>query len=96
VYPDNIGVFAEVAEGRADVMLTDDVEAELKSLRDPRLCRSFAGTLNHVGKALWMRPDAALVEVVDGWLGKAMASGETQRWMDEAMRAAAEAAPHQN
>ena len=96
VYPDNIGVFAEVAEGRADVMLTDDVEAELKSVQDRRLCRSFAGTLNHVGKALWMRPDTALVEEVDGWLGKAMASGETQRWMDEAMRAAAKAAPHQN
>jgi cyclohexadienyl dehydratase len=96
VYPDNIGVFAEVAEGRADVMLTDDVEAELKSRQDPRLCRSFAGTLQHVGKALWMTPDTALVEAVDGWLGKAMASGDTQRWMDEAMRAAAEAAPHQN
>jgi len=96
VYPDNIGVFAEVAEGRADVMLTDDVEAELKSLQDRRLCRSFAGTLNHVGKALWMTPDTALVEEVDGWLGKAMALGETQRWMDEAMRAAAEAARHQN
>jgi len=94
VHPDNIGVFAEVAEGRADVMLTDDVEAELKSRQDPRLCRSFAGTLNHVGKALWMTPDTALVEAVDGWLGKAMASGDTQRWMDEAMRAAAGVAPH--
>ncbi len=89
VYPDNIGVFAEVAAGRADVMLTDDVEAELKSAQDPRLCRSFAGTLNHVGKALWMTPDAALGEAVDAWLGKAVSAGDPQRWMDEAMRDAA-------
>lgn len=88
VYPDNIGVFAEVAEGRADVMLTDDVEADLKSVQDPRLCRSMQGTLNHVAKALWMQPDAALASNVDAWLGKAIASGETRRWMDEAMRAA--------
>lgn len=89
VYPDNIGVFAEVAEGRADVMLTDDVEADLKSVQDPRLCRSVAGTLNRVAKALWIAPDAALVETVDAWLGKAIASGDTRRWMSDAMRAAA-------
>lgn len=94
VYPDNIGVFAEVAEGRADVMLTDDVEAELKSVQDPRLCRSFAGTLNHVGKALWMTPDTALVGTVDTWLGKAISTGETRRWMDEALRTAAAATTH--
>ncbi len=87
VYPDNIGVFAEVAEGRADVMLTDDVEAELKSAQDPRLCRSYAGTLNRVDKALWMAPDAALLKAVDTWLAAALATGDPARWLAESMHA---------
>ena len=92
VYPDNIGVFAEVAEGRADVMLTDDVEAALKSAQDPRLCRSYAGTLNRVDKALWMAPDAALAQAVDKWLAAALATGDPARWLAEAMQVQ-EAAP---
>ncbi len=94
VHPDNITVFTEVAEGRADVMLTDDVEAELKSAQDPRLCRSFAGTLNRVSKALWMRPDPALADAVDGWLEAATRKGETGRWLREAMHAAADPTTH--
>ena len=89
VHPDNIGVFAEVAERRADVMLTDDVEADLKSKQDPRLCRSLAGTLNRVSKALWMQNDPALAGAVDSWLERAISAGDTARWMDEAMRTGA-------
>ncbi|MGL1530597.1 transporter substrate-binding domain-containing protein, partial [Vibrio parahaemolyticus] len=41
VFPDNRGVFEELAAGRADVMITDDVEAMLQSRRHPGLCRAY-------------------------------------------------------
>jgi len=85
VYPDNIGVFNEIIGGRADVMLTDDTEADLKAEQYPQLCRSFAGTLTKSDKALWIQPDAALVGFVNNWLRKQLAAGMAQQWLKEAM-----------
>ncbi len=69
VHPDNRGVFAEIAAGRADVMVTDDVEAELQARRRPgQLCRTYPGTLTRGEKRILMAPDPALQAVVDGWL----------------------------
>lgn len=85
VHPDNRTVFPEIAEGRADVMVTDDVEAELQAARDPRLCRSLPGTLNRVDKAALMAPDAALAEAVDAWLRPRIAGGAPDRWLREAI-----------
>jgi len=88
VYPDNRGVFAEIAAGRADVMVTDDVEAELQAGRRPgQLCRTYPGTLTRGEKQILMLRDPALQVVVDEWLAKAIAAGAPARELERAMRA---------
>ena len=37
VHPDNRSVFDEIVQGRADVMVTDDIEVELQTRRRPAL-----------------------------------------------------------
>lgn len=85
VHPDNREVFAEIAEDRADAMVTDDVEAEMHARQDPRLCRGMPGLLTQSEKALLLAPDAALHAAVDDWLGRALAAGQPAAWLDEAM-----------
>ncbi|HZY37141.1 MAG TPA: transporter substrate-binding domain-containing protein [Mucilaginibacter sp.] len=85
VYPDNIGIFNEIVAGRADVMITDDTEADLKARQFRQLCRSYPGTITKSDKALWIRTDAALVNFVNNWLKKELAFGIPQKWLKEAM-----------
>jgi cyclohexadienyl dehydratase len=85
IYPDNIGVFNEIVTGLADVMVTDDTEADLKTKQYPQLCRSFAGTITKSDKALWIHTDTALVGFVNTWLRKEFAAGLPQQWLKEAM-----------
>lgn len=88
VHPDNRGVFAEIAAGRADVMVTDDVEAELQARRRPgELCRTYPGTLTRGEKRILMAPDPALQAVVDEWLAGAIAAAEPTRELERAMQA---------
>jgi cyclohexadienyl dehydratase len=88
VHPDNRGVFAEIASGRADVMVTDDVEAELQARRRPgQLCRTYPGTLTRGEKRILMSRDPALQVVVDEWLARAIAAGEPARELERAMQA---------
>jgi cyclohexadienyl dehydratase len=86
VFPNNTGVFNELIAGRADVMLTDDTEADLKAQQYPQLCRSFTGVITKSDKALWIQNDAALVSFINTWLQKALAAGLPQQWLKEAMR----------
>jgi len=88
VHPDNRGVFAEIAAGRADVMVTDDVEAELQARRRPgQLCRTYPGTLTRGEKRILMARDPALQGVVDEWLAKVIAAGEPARELERAVQA---------
>jgi len=79
VHPDNRTIFDEILAGRADAMVTDDVEAELQSRRRPQLCRAFAGTLTHGDKAVLMVRDPALKDAVDAWLRAQLAAGVPAR-----------------
>ena len=82
VFPDNRAIFDELQAGRADVMITDDVEAELQSHRHPGLCRAFSGTLTHADKAVLMPRDPDLVKAVNDWLAPAVAAGEPARALE--------------
>jgi cyclohexadienyl dehydratase len=86
VHEDNRTIFAEIAAGRADVMITDDVEVELQVRREPRLCRATRATFTTAEKAVLIERDPALVAAVDRWLGRELADGGVERRLAEAGR----------
>jgi cyclohexadienyl dehydratase len=67
IFPDNTTIFEELAAGRADVMVTDDVEAELQAQLNPRLCRATQQTFTQSAKA-WMVIDPELLQRANDWL----------------------------
>ncbi|AWB25118.1 amino acid ABC transporter [Methylobacterium currus] len=77
VFPDNRAIFKEVAEGRADLMVTDGAEVDYQSrLNAGVLCpAAVTGTFDKADKAFWMTRDPALKAAVDGWLSKTLKSG---------------------
>ena len=85
LFPSNATIFGELLAGRADVMITDDVEVDLATRRHPQLCRSFPGTLTHEGKVILMARDPQLAKVVDAWLRGALAAGTPARLLEQAL-----------
>ena len=87
VFPDNKTIFEQVADGKADAMVTDGAEVDYQSRRHPGvLCpAAVKDSFDHSDKAYWMTKDAALKGAVDTWLTKALAAGD----YDKALAAAA-------
>jgi len=77
-YPDNLTIFDRLAEGDADVMITDASETRFEQKLHPNvLCAIHPDKPFDFGeKAYWMPPDPALKAFVDQWLHLAMESGE--------------------
>ncbi|GJD49922.1 Cyclohexadienyl dehydratase [Methylobacterium crusticola] len=88
VHPDNRTIFEEVAEGRADLMVTDGAEVDYQSRRHAGvLCpAAVPDSFDHADKAYWMTRDPALKAAVDAWLTQALRTGA----YDRALAAAAE------
>lgn len=87
VFPDNRTIFDELVAGRADVMITDDVEAELSHRRFPTLCRTTKVTFTQASKAWLVQPDDELVRVVDKWLSARVADGTVARLLRRSLAA---------
>jgi cyclohexadienyl dehydratase len=69
VYPDNNTIFAEIAEGRADLMITDASETRYQQKLNPALCAVHPDQpFDFAEKAYWLRRDVALKAFVDQWL----------------------------
>lgn len=78
IFDDNTRIFAEIAEDRADVMLTDLIEVQLQTARDPRLCAAMPGeTLTFQEKAFMLpaEVDPAWQRYVDLWLATLRGEG---------------------
>lgn len=87
VHADNRTVFDEIVARRADVMVTDDVEADLQALRYPgELCRPTPTTLTRGEKRILMRRDPGLQQAVDAWLVRAIDDGMPAETLRRAMR----------
>ena len=82
VFADNRALFEEIRAGRADVMITDDVEVELQRRAHHDLCRALPGTLTHADKAVLMPRDPALVSAVNAWLEESVKAGEPARLLE--------------
>ena len=93
VFPDNRTIFEEIRAGRADVMITDDVEVELQTHRHKDLCRPFSGTFTHSDKAILMPREHTggeersaennLRAVVNNWLESEVQIGNPERLIEQ-------------
>lgn len=85
IFPDNRTVFDEIAEGRADVMMTDAVEVKLITKTNQLLCATMPGqTFTQSQKGYLMQPDIRLKEFVNTWLSQRILNGRYQAYFDAA------------
>jgi len=84
---DNATVFDELVAGRADVMVTDGLEADHQAQLHPELVAVPVAPWTRLEKAYMFARDPAMKDYVDTWLAAAFASGQWQRALDRAMSA---------
>ncbi|MGW1198564.1 transporter substrate-binding domain-containing protein [Streptomyces sp. NPDC002536] len=86
VWKDNATVFDEIAEGRADVMITDALEARYQSGQHPGLAPVHPDEpFTVVEKAYMLPKNSPLTEQADDWLTAAVADGTFQAYYDRWM-----------
>ncbi len=83
-HPDNVTIFGEIVEGRADLMVTDAVEARLQQKLRPQLCAVHPERPFDFSEKAYLLPRDWLWKAwVDQWLRQAMESGSFQRVHDK-------------
>ena len=85
VYPDNVTIFKQILEGKADVMITDASETLLQQKLNPGLCSVHPDKPFQYGEKAYMVPqgDVTFQQYVDQWLHLARATGEFQSISDK-------------
>ncbi|SFP48767.1 cyclohexadienyl dehydratase [Amycolatopsis arida] len=81
-HPDNNTIFAEIIAGRADLMITDAVEARWQAKRLPELCAVHPDEPFTFSEKAYLLPrgDTVLQEWVDQWLHLARNDGTYDRF----------------
>ena len=85
IHHDNASVFDELVAGRADVMVTDGLEADHQARLHPELCAVPVAPWTRLEKAYMFARDPAMKAYIDAWLDAAFASGQWQRALDRAI-----------
>jgi cyclohexadienyl dehydratase len=87
VYPDNVTIFDQIVEGKADVMITDASETMLQQKLRPALCAIHPDQpFNFAEKAYWLQRDEAFKAFVDQWLHLALMTREYQAISDKHLK----------
>ena len=81
VFPDNTGIFDEIAKGDADVMMTDASETRYQQKLHPGLLCALHPDqpFDFAEKAYWLQRDEALKAFVDQWLHISMEDGSFKK-----------------
>ena len=81
LYDDNVTIFDEIANGHADLMITDASETRYQQRLHPGvLCAVHPGQpFDFAEKAYWLQRDIALKAFVDQWLHIAIEDGSFRR-----------------
>lgn len=87
IHPENLTIFDEVLQGRADVFVTEAAEALVQQKLKPGLCAVNPDKPLQYGEMAYLLPrgDVAMKAFVDQWLHLAQATGEykatTDKWL---------------
>ncbi|MDE2612294.1 MAG: transporter substrate-binding domain-containing protein [Burkholderiales bacterium] len=84
VYPDNVTIFQQLVDGKADLMITDASETLLQHKLHPELCSVHPDRPFQYGEKAFLLPrdDEPFRAYVDQWLHLAVATGEFARIRD--------------
>lgn len=88
VFPDNTTLFDEILNHRADVMITDGIEARLQQKRRPGLCAVHPDKPFTVYEKAYLLPmaDGLFKEYIDRFLGAELANGGYGKYLDGWLR----------
>lgn len=85
MYPDNVTIFKQILDGRADVMVTDASETLLQQKLNPGLCSIHPDKPFQFGEKAYMVPrgDVVFQQYADQWLHLSLSNGEFQSISDK-------------
>ncbi|VVD83818.1 cyclohexadienyl dehydratase [Pandoraea communis] len=85
IHPDNVTIFQQIADGRADVMVTDTSETLLQHKLIPSLCPVNPDKPLQFGEKAYLIPrgDDIFKQYVDQWLNLSQKTGEYQAVVDK-------------
>ena len=85
VYPDNVTIFDQLLQGKADVMIAESIETKVQEKLHPGLCSINPDQPLQYGEMGYLLPrgDIVFKDFVDQWLHLAKASGEFGRIYDQ-------------
>ena len=85
VYPDNVTIFQQIVDGKADLMVTDAIETRLQHKLHPELCPVHPDQPFTFSEKAYLLPrgDTAFKDFVDQWLHISLSDGGYQTISDK-------------
>ncbi len=84
VYPDNVTIFQQIVDGKADVMVTDAIETRLQHKLHPELCAVHPDHPFTFSEKAYLLPrgDTIFKDYVDQWLHLMLSNGGYEKISD--------------